>query len=138
MEPQTTSLNWMFGETTIFYVMIWNHPIETTISKWMFQVAGYTIYTNLYLVILEYLSQQIAKIKLMKNTRCYYLEDTVAGPLCKEIRIDLFMVDFPASHVSCHGVHCYSGLPSLVISSFWCRKIPNPKCTAFWPQTNRR
>ena len=50
-------------------------------------------------MILDYLSQQIAKIKLMKNTRCYYLEDTIAGPLCKEIRIDSFMVDFPASHV---------------------------------------
>ena len=23
----------MFGETTIFYVMIWNHPVETTIKK---------------------------------------------------------------------------------------------------------
>ena len=22
-----------FGETTIFYVMIWNHPVETTIKK---------------------------------------------------------------------------------------------------------
>ena len=28
--PYTTSCKWMFGETTIFYVMIWNHPIETT------------------------------------------------------------------------------------------------------------
>ena len=30
----------MFGETTIFHVKIWNHPIETTILKWMFQVPG--------------------------------------------------------------------------------------------------
>ena len=30
----------MFGETTISYVKIWNHPIETTIFKWMFQVPG--------------------------------------------------------------------------------------------------
>ena len=31
----------MFGEkTTISYVQIWNHPIETTILKWMFQVPG--------------------------------------------------------------------------------------------------
>ena len=80
--------------------MIGNHPIETTISR--MDVSGsrsVLIHTDLYLVILEYLSQQIAEIKLMKNTRCYYLEDTVAGPLCKEIRIDSFMVDFPASHV---------------------------------------
>ena len=26
----------MFGETTILYVMIWNHPIETTIKNWLF------------------------------------------------------------------------------------------------------
>ena len=25
----------MFGETTIFYIKIWNHPIETTIYKWL-------------------------------------------------------------------------------------------------------
>ena len=30
----------MFGETTISYVKIWNHPIETTMYKWMFQVPG--------------------------------------------------------------------------------------------------
>ena len=28
----------MFGETTIFYVKVWNHPTETTIYKQMFQV----------------------------------------------------------------------------------------------------
>ena len=31
---------WMFGETTISYGKIWNHPIETSIYKWMFQVPG--------------------------------------------------------------------------------------------------
>ena len=30
----------MFGETTIFYVMIWNHPVETTIKNWMFGIPG--------------------------------------------------------------------------------------------------
>ena len=30
----------MFGETTISYVKIWNHPIETTIYKWLFGVPG--------------------------------------------------------------------------------------------------
>ena len=33
LEPQTTIYKWMFGETTIFkifYIKIWNHPIETT------------------------------------------------------------------------------------------------------------
>ena len=28
------------GETTIFHVKIWNHPIETTIYEWMFQVPA--------------------------------------------------------------------------------------------------
>ena len=37
----------MFGETTIFYVKIWNHPIETTIYKWLFGVPG-----NAFLMIL--------------------------------------------------------------------------------------
>ena len=35
----------MFGETTIFHVKIWNHPIETPIYKQMFQVPG-TSYDN--------------------------------------------------------------------------------------------
>ena len=39
--PQTSSFKWMFGETTIFYVKIWNHPTETTIKKWMFRVPGW-------------------------------------------------------------------------------------------------
>ena len=30
----------MFGETTIFYVKIWNHPTERTIKKWLFRVPG--------------------------------------------------------------------------------------------------
>ena len=30
----------MFAETTIFYIKIWNHPIETTIYKWVFGVPG--------------------------------------------------------------------------------------------------
>jgi len=30
----------MFGETTIFYVMIWNHPVETTIKNWLFGLPG--------------------------------------------------------------------------------------------------
>ena len=28
------------GETTFFHVKILNHPIETTVYKWMFQVRG--------------------------------------------------------------------------------------------------
>ena len=30
----------MFGETTIFYIKIRNHPIETTIYKQLFGVPG--------------------------------------------------------------------------------------------------
>ena len=44
LEPQTTIFYWMFVETTISYVKIWNHPIETTIYKWMFGVPGWYIY----------------------------------------------------------------------------------------------
>ena len=33
----------MFGETTISYVKIGNHPIETTIYKWLFGVPGIDI-----------------------------------------------------------------------------------------------
>ena len=38
--PETTILYWMFGETTIFYIMIWNPPVETAIKKWLFAVPG--------------------------------------------------------------------------------------------------
>ena len=30
----------MFGETPIFHVKVWNHPIETIIKKWSFRVPG--------------------------------------------------------------------------------------------------
>ena len=30
----------MFGETPIFNVMIWSHPIETTILTWTFRIPG--------------------------------------------------------------------------------------------------
>ena len=46
LEPQTTIYKWMFGETTIFYIEIWNHPIETAIYKWLFGVPG--IYERLF------------------------------------------------------------------------------------------
>ena len=36
----------MFGETTISHVKILNHPIETTIYKWMLQVPGTFIMAN--------------------------------------------------------------------------------------------
>ena len=45
LELQTTSLKWMFGETTVFYVTIWSHPVETTINNWLFRVPGIYIYT---------------------------------------------------------------------------------------------
>ena len=38
--PKTTIYKWMCGETTIFYIKIRNHPTETSILKWMFQVPG--------------------------------------------------------------------------------------------------
>ena len=36
-------LNRCLVKTTISHVTIWNHPIETTIWKWMFQVPGRNI-----------------------------------------------------------------------------------------------
>ena len=42
LEPQTTIKKWTFGETTISYVKIGNHPIETAIYKWLFGVPGQT------------------------------------------------------------------------------------------------
>ena len=41
---QTTIFYWMFGETTISYVKIWNHPIETTIKNCLFGVPGIYIH----------------------------------------------------------------------------------------------
>ena len=46
LEPQTTIYKWMFGETTIFYVKIWNHPIETSIYNWLFGVPGISATPN--------------------------------------------------------------------------------------------
>ena len=34
----------MFGGTTIFYVEIWNHPIETTLENGLFGIPGISIY----------------------------------------------------------------------------------------------
>ena len=45
--PETTILKWMFGETTISYVKNWNHPIETTTDKWMFEVPGMDMLNSL-------------------------------------------------------------------------------------------
>ena len=41
----------MFGETTISYVKVWNHPIETTIYKLMFQVPGIYTWKNVYVTL---------------------------------------------------------------------------------------
>ena len=38
--PKQPFSYWIFGDTTIFYVKIWNHPNETTIKKWLFRVPG--------------------------------------------------------------------------------------------------
>ena len=51
----------MFGETTISYVKIGNHPIETTIYKWLFGVPGIYVYIpiqcKLFLITLHFTSQ---------------------------------------------------------------------------------
>ena len=38
--PNYHLFKWMFGETTISHVKICNHPIETTMKKWLFGVPG--------------------------------------------------------------------------------------------------
>ncbi len=50
----------MLGETTIFHVKIWNHPIETTILKWMFQVPGRSV--RFYTLVKSNLSIQLGII----------------------------------------------------------------------------
>jgi len=40
LELLTLIFKWMFGETTISQVKVWNHPIETTVYKWLFRVPG--------------------------------------------------------------------------------------------------
>ena len=44
LEPQTTIYKWMFGETTISQVKIWNHPLETTIKIRLFRVPGGAVF----------------------------------------------------------------------------------------------
>ena len=50
----------MFGETTISYVKIGNHPIETTIYKWLFGVPGLCYY----------------KLRDLINLGCCYVPET--------------------------------------------------------------
>ena len=38
--PKKPFVKWMFGETAICLIKIWNHPTETTIKTWMFRVPG--------------------------------------------------------------------------------------------------
>ena len=64
------------GETTIFCVKIWNHPIETTKCKWMFQVLGidcgltlfaFTVFSCKMCVCVSFL--EICR-KTVKNSYC--------------------------------------------------------------------
>ncbi len=59
LEPQTIIKKWMFGETTISYVKIGNHPIETTIYKWLFGVPGRYYKTFLFFWELPLLTKYI-------------------------------------------------------------------------------
>ena len=43
--PRPTIYKWMFGETSIFYIKIWNHPIKTSVYKLLFGVTGWLIVT---------------------------------------------------------------------------------------------
>ena len=44
LEPETTSLKWMFGDKDISYVKNWNRAIETTVYQWLFGVPGICMY----------------------------------------------------------------------------------------------
>ena len=49
LELQTTSFKWMeMVKKNISFVKIWNHAIETTIYRWMFQVAGIYVYIYMH------------------------------------------------------------------------------------------
>ena len=36
--PETSILKWLFDETAISQVKVWNDPTETTIKQWLFRV----------------------------------------------------------------------------------------------------
>jgi len=54
----------MFGGTTIFYVEIWNHPIETTIKNWLFGVPGKSQQFFIIFGGTEYFSELICLTKV--------------------------------------------------------------------------
>lgn len=48
--PKKPSLKLMFIETSIFHVKVLNHSIKTTIYKWMFQVPGWYLIFQLWVL----------------------------------------------------------------------------------------
>ena len=48
--PKQPFFGRMFDKTTVFYVMIWSHPTETTVKKWFFGVPGGSIHGFLFFV----------------------------------------------------------------------------------------
>ncbi len=62
--PGTPNNQWLFGETTISYVKIGNHPIETTIYKWLFGVPGRKILGKLVEIDFDFNRNHPQKIRL--------------------------------------------------------------------------
>ena len=51
--------NPMFGETTIFYIKIWNHPIETIVYKSFFGVPGGDLVILIGICLQDFVQQQV-------------------------------------------------------------------------------
>ena len=68
----------MFGETTIFHVKIWNHPIETTIYKWLFGVPGIYIYISGQIIAT---SHDLGPQKVAKEGKSPYFREIQVGEI---------------------------------------------------------
>ena len=116
LEPQTTIYEWMFGETTIFYIKIWNHPIETTIYKWLFGVPGR--WSN---AIIRFPPSSGWALAIGKATSKAELRSTCLG-------WTLPVPWWPRASTS----GCVCQLPSLKLTIFALKKLPKPNRKVFF------
>ena len=61
------SFKWMFGETTIFHVIIWSHPTETTNKNWLFGVPGICLLSRYEYVSTWMINQIFTTISIHKR-----------------------------------------------------------------------
>ncbi len=117
LELQTTSFKWMFGETTISYVKIWNHPIETTIYIWLFRVPGshhklkiHCICSNLYYKGHFWLFEKSAQGNLFQK-KLVRLLDTQSVGQKKQIATSHQVTTFTAKDCCfCSRCHVFSAV----------------------------